>query len=255
MSRSVIIIVALFVLAVAVRAIPESELNYNDPHLIEKIVNGSIVVDVPESRKRQSGVIASFYMSANLGSKMNDDLTATTTQRTGGDFVNVSPYGVSSVQLFDQNYLLVLYGAANYAGSYVVIRTLQPINDLANYAFNDATLSVKIIYMGAITHSVTLFEDGNLSGRSAYITAGSYSDITTAGYSGTSFNQVRNDKVSSAEVYPDTVLRLYSDGGFSGTLSPALPSGSGSSTTTVYNSMSAASFCNDCASSVTVAAV
>lgn len=248
MSRSIIIIAILFVLAVAVRAIPESKLDYSDPHLIDKIVNGTIVVDIPaEHRNKRQSTIATLAINSGLGSPniyFSTSSMGATTIPTG------SPYGVSSVQLYDQNYILVLYGAQNYAGSYLVFRTLQLINDLSDYSFNDQTASAQIIYMGACTHSATLFENANLGGRSAYVTLGNYPDISKAGWSGNSYNQVRNDKLSSFEGYANTNVQLFSDGTYGGTSYGGPPFIPGA-----INTFTGTGFCNDCASSVKIVAV
>lgn len=221
--RSVYLTLAIMLIAGIVSAIPEWEIDRNDPYLNEKLLNGSIVVDPPESHKRQSTLIASLCMDKNLQTCNAYQLTTTTTSIPV--IVTGSPYGISSAQLYDRGYVLVLYRNANYQGETRVFRTTYPINNMADQGdFNDVTGSARIIYYGTLLYGVNLWEDSNFGARVSYVLPGNYgimdgSGATLCPFVGqpcVSSLSIRADKLSSFEVMPGIKLELWKNANFQG---------------------------------------
>lgn len=224
MPNKCLIALAIVLIAGYARAIPETELDWNDRYLINKIINGSIVVDIPESKKRQGGTVAILCDSENVGCLTSGN-SILFQANTGVPLI--SNFGVSSARLFDDNYVLILYSGAGYTGEARVFRTKKPINKMADQGnFNDKAKSARVIYAGPIGCSANLWEGPNFSRRVEYVTCGSYTQMAgSAAYAPDGFQgiSIGDNTLSSFEVAPLRSLQLFTDTNFGGTASGYQP--------------------------------
>lgn len=226
-TRFAFVSLAIMLIAGIVAAIPESEVDRSDPYLFQKIINGTIVIDPPASHKRQSTTIATLCSGRNLGSCI---YPLTTTSSSIPVIPTQNAVGVSSGQLYDRNYALVLYRYTNFAGETRVFRTTFPINNMADQGdFEDLTGSAKIVYLGSLFYGVNLWEGSDYSLRVSYVVPGTYVIMDNSGASVCTIEgcanslSIRGDKLSSFEVMPGIKLELWRHSGLSGTYGGPFP--------------------------------
>ena len=254
------VVFALCLLVNGVAAIHHSQLNYSDPELLTKLINGSIVVDIPPEHKRQSTTIADIYIDTNLNSYYISITTGTPGLMLSGIFGGSTGFGVSSVHLVDDNYMLVLWSSLGCqppagGGSYQVryFRTLYPINKLADQDnFNDQTQCAQAIYMGPRVNGATLFEDSNFGARATYILPNSVPVIPTTPNSSMYPPILRANKLSSMEIYPGVQIRMWANQNYGGQASGYWPTAVIPYMSPVA-SVTSIGFCNDCLDSYILA--
>jgi hypothetical protein len=226
------LVVVLLLLAGA-KAIPAAELDYSEPELFNKILNGSVVIDMPEEKKRGfPGVIAGLWSDINVPGYPTWQLTYTA---PGISVIPTGSIGVSSVQLFDLDYVLVCYNQPNFGASADkrIFRTPQPINKMGDQDnFNDKCASAQAVYLGPTFYGVNLWEGSNYSNRVSYVYPGLYPTLTNSGCnpnpgnSGTSAcPSIRSDTLSSFEVMPNVALFLFKDTNYGGNTAGPFPYG------------------------------
>lgn len=241
MNLSLLFFALIALLSVTVIAIPSSELDYSDPYLMEKIINGSIVVDMPEQHKRQLTPMVRMYRDVDLQGPYVDYFAL----YAENNYTLSLPNYFSSLQLYSTDYVVIVY-ANTYCnpGSYRSFRTTKPIVNLGDQdSFNDQAKCIIIRYMGPIRNSVTMFEGNNFTGRATYLPLGNYPGIT---YSG-SPPQARADQLSSIEIYPNTKVMLYENSDGTGQTAGYLYG------STEYANMASIPFCDNCASKINIA--
>ncbi len=99
---------------------------------------------------------------------------------------------------------ITLYEGKNYEGR--TVQTSCPIENLANYNFNDMTSSCK-----TEGNNWILYSSANFDGTSSILTQGNYSDGAAMG--------VGNDSLSSLRAFPDataTTIMLFRHGDYRG---------------------------------------
>lgn len=216
-----LLLIALLAFIVVARAIPESEVDYSDPDLLGKIIRRELVIDPPEEHRRSIvGGIAALWTSEN---NVGDPKYTLNIYNTSIDIIPPSD-GISSVWLYNLNYILVLYKSFYLQSEVRTFRTTKPIQKLADQGdFNDDTRSAAIYYIGPQLYGVNLWEGPNFSRRVEYATniPGLYTQMSGSGCNGCL--SIGSDTLSSFEVMPNVQLYIYQHTNYGGTAAGPFP--------------------------------